>query len=95
MQIILRFAQNDGILISMSKKLVKAMKDVVLREGQTGKGRLADTIGRKIRIIEHYIEGSHTPNPSNAYKLAVACGLGEEEALAVARECSPEGQQTA
>lgn len=77
----------------MSKKLVEAMQSTILSEGQTGKGRLADSIGRKIRIIELYLNGSATPSFENAYKLAKACGLEEPDALAIAKECAPHKSQ--
>lgn len=80
----------------MSERLIQAMKDVLLKEGETGKGRLADAIGRQTRMIERYVDKSQTPTESNAYKLAVACGLSEEDALAIAKECGPaDDHQTA
>jgi hypothetical protein len=71
----------------MSERLVKAMKAVIVKEGETGKGRLADSIGNKCRVIEAYIEGSRNPTPQNAYRLARYCGFSEKDALAIVEEC--------
>jgi plasmid maintenance system antidote protein VapI len=80
----------------MSERLVQAIKTVLLKEGESGKGRLADVIGRRTRMIERYIDGDAVPTQHNAFRLAVACGLGEEDAAAIARECASwKGQRTA
>lgn len=77
----------------MSERLVQAIRDVLLKEGETGKGRLADVIGRQTRMIERYVDKVASPSQGNAYKLAVACGLGEEDALAIAKECASVASQ--
>lgn len=80
---------------SMSRNLVKAIETVMIREGQTGKGRLADVIGVGTRQIERYVDQDVTPKPDVAYKLAVACGLSDVEALRISAECAPTRQRTA
>lgn len=80
----------------MSQRLIKAMNEVVLKEGSSGINRLGMVIGRGERMIQRYLKGDSTPSPDNAYKLALESGLSEKVALAVARECTSwKGQRTA
>lgn len=73
-----------------------AMKKVVLTEGSAGKAKLGAAAGRGERMIERYMAGKSSPSPDTGYRIAVACELSEEDALAVARECATwKGQRTA
>ena len=71
------------------KCLADLINTVLLKEGRGGIARLAHIAGKGERMIDRYRLGHSVPYSETAYKLAMACGLNEEEALALARECSP------
>ena len=79
----------------MSDRLVEMINSVILKEGKKGKLRLAMTIDRGEQMIDRYIAKEASPSQNNAYKLALACGCSEREALKIADECPPRGQRKA
>jgi hypothetical protein len=70
------------------KQLVRLMEDVVTKEGQPGKLRLGIAVRKGERTIDRYMKQEYVPTSEIAYQLALACGVGEKEALAIAREAS-------
>lgn len=55
---------------------------------------LANRVGRDFRTVQRWLKRG-APSAHHAYKLAVAAGCTEAEALAIAEECFPKGQRTA
>lgn len=74
----------------MTQRLLELMNTAVLKEGPSGKARMAGVIERTERMVDRYMKGQSVPTPSLAFKLAKACGATEEEALDIAKECSSE-----
>lgn len=70
----------------MTQQLIKAMNDIVLKEGMSGRLRLALAIGRSERMIRRYCNGLSTLSPEHAYALAIECGFNEKDAKRVASE---------
>lgn len=74
-------------------RLIQLMNDMVVREGSQGRMRMALAIDRGERMVRRYLNGESIPSQKTAYRLALACGCTDEEALAVARECSSGGDR--
>lgn len=72
----------------MSERLKEAIKEVRIKEGKKGIARLAKTIGRTPKTLERW-EREGLNDPHKVYKLALACGIKNEEALKLALEASP------
>lgn len=77
----------------MSQRLIEMLNTVVLREGPRGKARLSLAAGRGEKMIDRYRRGESIPPADIVRSLALACGCGEQEALALARECLPEARK--
>lgn len=71
------------------------MRTVVVKEGEAGKSRLSVAADRGVRMIERYMSGTSIPTRSTSYRLALACGCSEEDALKIAEEGSSESKRTA
>lgn len=72
----------------MSGRLVELMQQMILKEGQVGKAKLSQAAARGERMIDRYIKGESAPSADVAYRLALACGCTDEEALKLAKlEC--------
>jgi transcriptional regulator with XRE-family HTH domain len=71
------------------------MQRYLIVRGPTAKAVLSQQAEKSPRMIERYMSGAASPSQHTAYKLALACGLNEEDALALARECSSEAKDTA
>lgn len=69
----------------MSERLRKIISDAVVKDGIRALSERSKISVSAIRRIE----SGQSPHRTTAYKLALACGVGEEEALALARECTP------
>lgn len=76
-------------ILYMSKRLVKLINQIVIKEGVKGKLRLALAIGKGERMIDRYRKGTCNPSQKDAYDLALACGCSNEDALKIAEECHP------
>lgn len=70
----------------MSERLIKMVNDALIKEGVEVLRERSKLSPNTIRLIA---DRRRSPRRRNAYKLALACGCSEEEALALARECSP------
>lgn len=71
----------------MSERLIKKVNDALIKKGMDALEKasgLAETTIREIALQRR------VPRRSSAYKLALACGCGEEEALSIAYECASE-----
>jgi hypothetical protein len=58
--------------------------------GTDGKRRLALAVGRGEQMIDRYRKRQAVPPSNVAFRIALACGLEEAEALALAKECPAE-----
>lgn len=74
----------------MSAQLVKLMKEVIIREGSTGRMKLALAAGRGEKMIERYLKGTSAPGSDVVYRIAKACGCSDKDALALASKASNE-----
>lgn len=79
----------------MSHEIRQLVNDVLAREGESGKARLSMAVQRGVRMIERYAAGTSNPSQSISYKLALACGRSDREALRIAQEGSQEAKRTA
>jgi transcriptional regulator with XRE-family HTH domain len=79
----------------MSERLVGMMRQLIVKEGSAGKSKLALAARRGERMIDRYMKGQAFPSSDTAFRLALACGATESEALALAGEASKEARETA
>lgn len=50
---------------------------------------LALAVDRDAQTIYRWLQNEKVPSAHEAYQLALTCGLSEEEALELAKECFP------
>lgn len=62
----------------------------LIQAGKNGPSKLAIEAQCSLRIVYSIKNDGHIPRAELAYRLALACGCGDEEALALAKECSSE-----
>ncbi len=74
----------------MSERLIKIVNDALVKNGMKELSEKSDLSPGAIHKIA---SGGRIPRRRSAYKLAVAAGCSEEEALALAYECSPEANK--
>lgn len=72
----------------MSNVVSEMVRKVLVKEGPSGRSRLAEASGRSERMIERYSRGDCLPSRHVAYRLALACGFSDEDALKLAGEIS-------
>ena len=72
----------------MTQRLANKMTEVILKEGVGGRARLSLAAEKSDQMIDRYRKGLSKPPAKVAYKLALACGFTEEEALDEAKELS-------
>lgn len=68
-------------------KLMNKVTETITKMGDMGKEKLAVKAGVSPSTVRSVANG-HVPLPKNAYRLALACGCTDEEALELAKECS-------
>jgi hypothetical protein len=78
----------------MSKRLKEMVKDYLLRAGDNGKAKLSVASGLSVSTIT-LIEDGHIPLAKNIRKLALACGLSDEDAHELASLGSSEAKEAA
>lgn len=61
------------------------IQNYIVRLGRVGKAQLCEAVGKSERTLDRWME-SGIPNAHDAFKLALACGCEEQEALRLARE---------
>lgn len=79
----------------MSRRLIEVMKEFLVKEGQIGKAKLALAVGRGDRMVDRYLKGQSIPSRNQAYRLALACGCNERDALALAGDGRGEAKESA
>lgn len=73
----------------MSKRLEELVQVYLIKNGQgDAMASLASMTGKSEETIRRWIRDGF-PNATGRYKLALACGCSEEEALEIAKECLP------
>lgn len=75
----------------MSERLIRIVNDALIRKGME---ELVAGSGLSKQTIHEIAEAARVPRRRNAFKLALACGLNEADALALARECIPAKKAT-
>lgn len=70
----------------MSERLKGLIGDYLLRTGKNARAKLAVASELSVSTVTAIMRDDHVPQPYNIVKLALACGLNEQEALRLARE---------
>lgn len=74
----------------MSKKLLEQINLLEITLGRVeARQKLCRAIGKSDQTLLRWLREGF-PEAHDAYSLALACGLNEQDALAVARECVPD-----
>jgi transcriptional regulator with XRE-family HTH domain len=71
------------------ERLQRAVSEKLASLGAQAKEKLALEAGVSVSTIRN-VEAGQAPRRGTAYKLAVACGLAEKEALKIATRCASE-----
>lgn len=74
----------------MSSRLRKKIETLMVKKGPAGKVELCQAIDRSERTLDRWLKDG-VPTAHEAYRLAVACGCTDEEALQIASEECPSG----
>ena len=61
----------------------------LIQAGKSGVTKLAMTANCSPRIVYQVKNDGHIPRAEIVYRLAKACGLSDEDALALAKGCAP------
>lgn len=69
-------------------KLQDMVAAYIVKAGGHGGEKLALAADVSLSTVFKAMKGDHPPKPRNVYRLALACGCSEEEALALAKERS-------
>jgi hypothetical protein len=78
----------------MGRRLKEVIERYLVKNGSEGKTQLSLTLHKAPRTIDRWLKDGIT-SAHNAYKLALACGCSEEEALELSKECSSRPRRTA
>lgn len=70
----------------MNERLKRLIETYLIQAGANGIPKLSIASGCSQRLIYRIKNEGHVPRSSQIYQLALACGLREGEALALARE---------
>lgn len=70
----------------MSNRLKDLIDTYLVKHGNNGFVLLGQVLDRDAKTIRRWKDGGAVPNAHLAYKLALACGCTEEDALSVAKE---------
>lgn len=68
-----------------NERLMSVVNDALIKSGMRA---LQSAAGMTEATIRRVANGRAKPRRRSAYKLALACGCNEEDALALARECT-------
>lgn len=75
----------------MSNRLKEMVREYLLNAGEGGEAKLSLASGLSVSTIYTLKRGAdHIPSAKTVRKLALACGLNEEAARALVRECASE-----
>lgn len=73
------------------ERMSRSLREVVeeyLTKNDNGRAQLCVAIGRTEATLSRWLKNG-VPTTNHAFKLAVACGVEEQEALRIAREEAP------
>lgn len=73
----------------ISERMIRVVNDALIKKGMEV---LAKESALSPGAIHNIASGRHVPRRRNAYRLALACGCSEDEALRLAYECTPESK---
>lgn len=59
--------------------------EFITKHGRPGKARLCEAVGKSENTLNRWLKDG-VPDAHDAFKLALACGIEEKEALRIARE---------
>lgn len=79
----------------MNERLKELVERYMIRAGGNAAAKLSIAAKCSQRLIYDVKNNGHIPKPDTAYRLAKVCGLNEQEALDLARQCSPGAKRTA
>lgn len=65
----------------MTNRLRDKLKLFVIKKGPSAKAELSLAANKSPRMIDRYLNGTADPSQHTGYKLALACGCSDEEAL--------------
>lgn len=69
----------------MTIRIKDLLNRYIEEHGRTGKAQLCIAVRKSENTLNRWLR-TGVPNPQDAYKLALACGYNEKEALRLARE---------
>lgn len=72
----------------MSDRLRNVMTEYLIKQGDKGKAYLARRMDKSLKTIDRWAKDG-VSDPRKSYKLALACGCSEDEALEIAKQCLP------
>jgi len=74
-----------GIVFSMSTGIKALIAEYITKHGRPGKAQLCVAVGKSENTFNRWLKEG-IPTAYDAFKIALACGLEEPEALRLARE---------
>jgi hypothetical protein len=80
----------------MSDRLREIIQCHLVKAGKEGRARLCLEAEISLSTLSGYLgKRAHqsTPRPETAYRVALACGCTQEEALELSKECSSEAKE--
>lgn len=69
----------------MTTAVLGLLESYLIKNGEKGRERVCKAVGKTRRTLDRW-QKDGIPDPHDAYKLALACGCSEKEALRLARE---------
>jgi hypothetical protein len=69
----------------MSKRIRDIVEQHITKHGRVGKAQLCDAVEKSEKTLDRWMSQG-IPKAHDAYKLALACGCSEKDALRLARE---------
>ena len=72
-------------IISMTMSIRDAVEQHIIKHGRAGKTQLCKAVNRHEKALDRWMKQGF-PTAHIAFKLALACGIEEHEALRLARE---------
>lgn len=69
----------------MTTGIKTLVENFIVKHGRVGKAQLCDAVGKSELTLDRWRKNG-VPDAHDAFKLALACGCEEQEALRLARE---------
>lgn len=80
----------------MSKRLLEVIQTFLIKQRKTVAYKaLADAVDRDPATVRRWVTEKFIPGENDRYRIALACGLSEQEALALARTGASERKRSA